>query len=62
MVAIQIRTTTLAYHAVARARMVSMPNGPAAIDKAFYDAGADAIYEEIVYEGYGPVGVDWIVS
>ena len=38
--------------AVARARMVSMPNAKiqAAIDKAF-GAGADAaIYEEIVYE------------
>ena len=45
--------------AVARARMVSMPNAKiqAAIDKAF-GAGADAaIYEEIVYEGYGPAGV-----
>ena len=45
--------------AVARARMVSMPNAKiqAAIDKAF-GAGADAaVYEEIVYEGYGPAGV-----
>ncbi len=45
--------------AVARARMVSMPNAKikAAIDKAF-GAGADAaIYEEITYEGYGPAGV-----
>ena len=40
--------------AVARARMVSMPNAKiqAAIDKAF-GAGADAA----VYEGYGPAGV-----
>ncbi|ERI04207.1 DNA-binding regulatory protein, YebC/PmpR family [Atopobium sp. oral taxon 810 str. F0209] len=45
--------------AVARARMVSMPNAKikAAIDKAF-GAGADAaVYEEISYEGYGPAGV-----
>ena len=45
--------------AVARARMVSMPNAKikAAIDKAF-GAGADAAtYEEITYEGYGPAGV-----
>lgn len=45
--------------AVARARMVSMPNAKikAAIDKAF-GAGADAsVYSEIVYEGYGPAGV-----
>ena len=45
--------------AVARARMVSMPNAKikAAIDKAF-GAGADAaVYEEITYEGYGPAGV-----
>ena len=45
--------------AVARARMVSMPNAKikAAIDKAF-GAGADAaVYEEIVYEGYGPAGI-----
>jgi YebC/PmpR family DNA-binding regulatory protein len=45
--------------AVARARMVSMPNAKikAAIDKAF-GAGADAsVYENIIYEGYGPAGV-----
>ncbi|MBQ9058235.1 MAG: YebC/PmpR family DNA-binding transcriptional regulator [Atopobiaceae bacterium] len=45
--------------AVARARMVSMPNAKikAAIDKAF-GAGADAaVYEEVTYEGYGPAGV-----
>ena len=45
--------------AVARARMVSMPNAKikAAIDKAF-GAGADAaVYSEITYEGYGPAGV-----
>ncbi len=39
--------------AVARARMVSMPNA----DKAF-GAGADAaVYENVTYEGYGPAGV-----
>lgn len=45
--------------AIARARMVSMPNAKikAAIDKAF-GAGADAaVYSEITYEGYGPAGV-----
>ena len=45
--------------AVARARMVYMPNAKikAAIDKAF-GSGADAAnYEEIVYEGYGPAGI-----
>ncbi|MCH3968116.1 MAG: YebC/PmpR family DNA-binding transcriptional regulator [Atopobiaceae bacterium] len=45
--------------AVARARMVSMPNAKikAAIDKAF-GAGADAaVYETFSYEGYGPAGV-----
>ena len=45
--------------AVARARMVSMPNAKikAAIDKAF-GAGADAaVYTEITYEGYGPAGI-----
>ena len=50
--------------AVARARMVSMPNAKikAAIDKAF-GAGADAaIYENIVYEGYGPAGVAFYVE
>ena len=50
--------------AVARARMVSMPNAKikAAIDKAF-GAGADAaVYSEITYEGYGPSGVAVIVE
>ncbi len=45
--------------AVARARMVSMPNAKikAAIDQAF-GAGADAaVYENVTYEGYGPAGV-----
>ena len=45
--------------AVARARMVSMPNAKiqAAIDKAF-GTGADAVvYKEATYEGYGPAGV-----
>ncbi|MCC6098500.1 YebC/PmpR family DNA-binding transcriptional regulator [Olsenella porci] len=45
--------------AIARARMVSMPNAKikAAIDKAF-GAGADAaVYKEVTYEGYGPAGV-----
>ncbi len=45
--------------AVARARMVSMPNAKikAALDKAF-GAGADAaVYENVTYEGYGPAGV-----
>ena len=50
--------------AVARARMVSMPNAKikAAIDKAF-GSGADAAnYVEIVYEGYGPAGVAFYVE
>ncbi len=45
--------------AVARARMVSLPNAKiqAAIDKAF-GTGADAVvYKEVTYEGYGPAGV-----
>ncbi len=45
--------------AIQRARMVSMPNAriKAAIDKAF-GAGADnAVFEEVIYEGYGPAGV-----
>ncbi|KXB33241.1 YebC/PmpR family DNA-binding transcriptional regulator [Atopobium deltae] len=45
--------------AIARARMVSMPNAKikGAIDKAF-GSGADAsVYENISYEGYGPAGV-----
>ena len=50
--------------AVARARMVSMPNAKikAAIDKAF-GSGADAAnYVEITYEGYGPAGVAFYVE
>ncbi len=50
--------------AVARARMVSMPNAKikAAIDKAF-GAGSDAaVYSEIAYEGYGPAGVAFYVE
>ena len=50
--------------AVARARMVSMPNAKiqAAIDKAF-GAGAEAvIYKEVTYEGYGPAGVAFYVD
>ena len=45
--------------AVARARMVSMPNAKikAAIDTAF-GAGADAaVCANVTYEGYGPAGV-----
>ena len=45
--------------AVAKAKAQSMPKDKikAAIDKAF-GAGADAaVYESIVYEGYGPAGV-----
>lgn len=45
--------------AIARARMVSMPNAKikAAIDKAFGSGADAAIFENIVYEGYGPAGV-----
>ena len=45
--------------AVARARMVSMPNAKikAAIDKAFGSGADAAVYENISYEGYGPAGV-----
>ena len=45
--------------AVARARMVSMPNAKikAAIDKAFGSGSDAANYAEITYEGYGPAGV-----
>ena len=45
--------------AVARARMVSMPNAKikAAIDKAFGSGADAAVYSEITYEGYGPAGV-----
>ncbi len=45
--------------AIARARMVSMPNAKiqAAVDKAF-GTGSDAVvYKEVTYEGYGPAGV-----
>ena len=50
--------------AVARARMVSMPNAKikAAIDKAFGAGGAAVNYEEITYEGYGPAGVAFFVE
>ena len=50
--------------AIARARMVSMPNAriKSAIDKAF-GSGADAAnYEEVTYEGYGPAGVAFYVE
>ncbi len=45
--------------AVARARMVSMPNAKikAAIDKAFGAGASAADYKEVDYEGYGPAGV-----
>ncbi len=45
--------------AVARARMVSMPNAKikAAIDKAFGSGADAAVYKEVTYEGYGPAGV-----
>lgn len=45
--------------AIARARMVSMPNAKikAAIDKAFGSGADAAVFENIVYEGYGPAGV-----
>ena len=45
--------------AVARARMVSMPNAKikAAIDKAFGTGADAAVYENVTYEGYGPAGV-----
>jgi len=45
--------------AVARARMVSMPNAKikAAIDKAFGSGADAAVYENITYEGFGPAGV-----
>ena len=50
--------------AVARARMVSMPNAKikAAIDKAFGSGSDAAVYSEIVYEGYGPAGVAFYVE
>ena len=45
--------------AVARARMVSMPNAKikAAIDQAFGAGAAAADYKEVDYEGYGPAGI-----
>ena len=45
--------------AVARARMVSMPNAKikSAIDKAFGAGASAADYKEVDYEGYGPAGV-----
>ena len=45
--------------AVARARMVSMPNAKikAAIDKAFGSGADSAVFETVTYEGYGPAGV-----
>lgn len=50
--------------AVARARMVSMPNKNIqnAIDKAFGAGANAAAYEEVVYEGYGPAGVAFYVD
>ncbi|WP_058269945.1 YebC/PmpR family DNA-binding transcriptional regulator [Olsenella massiliensis] len=44
--------------AVARARMVSMPNAKiqAAIDKAFGTGAEAVVYKEVTYEGYGPAG------
>lgn len=45
--------------AIARARMDSMPNAKikSAIDKAFGSGSNAAVYENVVYEGYGPAGV-----
>ena len=45
--------------AIARARMVSMPNAKiqAAIDKAFGSGAEAVVYKEVTYEGYGPAGV-----
>lgn len=45
--------------AIAKARLESMPNAriKAAIDKAFGSGADNAVYENIVYEGYGPAGV-----
>ncbi len=50
--------------AVARARMVSMPNAKikAAIDKAFGSGSDASVFSEIVYEGYGPAGVAFYVE
>ena len=45
--------------AVAKARAQSMPKDKikSAIDKAFGNGADAAVYENIVYEGYGPAGV-----
>ena len=45
--------------AVAKAKAQSMPKDKikAAIDKAFGSGADAAVYENIVYEGYGPAGV-----
>jgi YebC/PmpR family DNA-binding regulatory protein len=50
--------------AVARARMVSMPNAKikAAIDKAFGTGAEAVVYKEVTYEGYGPAGVAFYVE
>ncbi|MDD6359915.1 YebC/PmpR family DNA-binding transcriptional regulator [Parafannyhessea umbonata] len=50
--------------AVARARMVSMPNAKikAAIDKAFGSGADAAVYKEVTYEGYGPAGTAFYVE
>ena len=50
--------------AIARARMVSMPNAriKSAIDKAFGSGSDAAVYSEITYEGYGPAGVAFFVE
>ena len=45
--------------AIAKARMSSMPNAriKAAIDKAFGTGADAAVYETVIYEGYGPAGI-----
>ena len=45
--------------AVAKAKAQSMPKDKikSAIDKAFGSGADAAVYEHIVYEGYGPAGV-----
>ena len=50
--------------AVARARMVSIPNAKikAAIDKAFGTGAESVVYKEVTYEGYGPAGVAFYVE
>ena len=50
--------------AVARARMVPMPNAKikAAIDKAFGTGAEAVVYKEVTYEGYGPAGVAFYVE